>query len=81
MGNGVGLVATTHEPPLCAATSQQRTEVLGINEDPAPHRQIDDLLWGVGGIEQLLNFGVALYLMAEVIQSVQQGLRRLIHAA
>jgi hypothetical protein len=39
------------------------------------------LFWGVGGIEVLFNFGVALYLMAEVIQSVQQGLRGLIHAA
>ena len=81
MGDWVGLVATTNEPAFCSAAPQQRTEVLGINEDPAPYRQINHLLWGVGGVELLLNFGVALYLMAEVIQSVQQGLRGLIHAA
>ena len=81
MSDGVGLVATTHEPAFCAAAPQQRTKVISINEDPAPHRQIDHLLWCVGGVELLLNFGVALYLMAEVIQSVQQGLRGLIHAA
>jgi hypothetical protein len=74
MGDWVGLVATTHEPPLGAAAPQQSTEVISINEDPALNRQIHHLLRGVGGIELLLNFGVALYLMAEVIQSIQQGL-------
>jgi hypothetical protein len=81
MSDGVGLVTTTHEPPLGAAASQQRTKVISINEDPAPHRQIDHLLWCVGGVELLLNFGVALYLMAEVIQSVQQGLCVAVHAS
>jgi hypothetical protein len=71
MGDWVGLVATTHEPAFCATASQQSTEVISINEDPALNRQINHLLRGVGGIELLLNFGVALYLMAEVIQSVK----------
>ena len=81
MRDWVGLVSTTQEPAFCAAAPQQGTEVLGINEYPALNRQIHHLLRGIGGIELLLNFGVAFYLMAEVIQRIQQGLRVGFHAA
>ena len=71
MSDGVGLVATTNEPAFCAAASQQSTEVIGINEDPALNRQIHHLLRGVGTVELTLHIRVTVYLMAEVIQSIQ----------
>ena len=81
MGNGVILIVTTHEPVLRAAAPQQSTEVVGINEDPALYRQIHHLLWGVGTVELPLHISVPIDLVAKVIQSVQQGLRCLAHAA
>ena len=81
MGDGVVLIVTTHEPVLGAATPQQGTEVVGINEDPALYRQIHHLLWGVGTVELPLHISVTIDLMAEVIQSIQEGLRGLVHAA
>lgn len=58
-------------PELCAPASEQGTEVIGINQDPAVHRKSDQLLWRVGGIERKPQRWVTLHLMAEMIQGIQ----------
>ena len=81
MGNGVVLVVTTHEPAFGGAASEQSTKILCFNQDASAHCQIHHLLWGVGGVKLTLNIRVTIYLMAEVIQGVQQGLRVAVHAS
>lgn len=81
MGNGVALVITTNSPELGGATGEQSTKIVCINEDACLHREIHHLLGRVGTVELTLHLRVTIYLMAEVIQRVKQGLRELIHTA
>jgi hypothetical protein len=74
VGNWVGLIVTTNSPKLGAATGQESAEVISINKDACRYRQFHHLLWGVGTIKLFLNLRVTIYLMAEVIQGIQQGL-------
>ena len=74
MSDGVGLVATTHEPAFGAAASEESTKILCLNQDAITHRQVHHLLWGAGGIKLTLHIRVTINLVAEMIQGVQQGL-------
>ena len=81
MNDRVGAVLATHLPELGAATGQEGTEVVSINENTCLNCQSDHRLWRVGVKELVLNLRVTVYLMAEVIQSIQKRLRVGVHAA
>ncbi len=71
MGDGIGLVTTTHVPTLRSAASQQGPEVLSIDQDAQIQRQMHDLLRSVGEIKVTLHLWVVLHLQAEVIHGIQ----------
>ena len=71
MGDGIGTHITTNNPKLSAATSQQGTEVISTNQDPAMLRQFNDLLWGGGGIELTPQLWFLIHPIEEVIQGIQ----------
>ena len=81
MGDGVISVIPTHLPGFCAAASEQSTEIVGTDQDSRLHRQRHHLLWGRGGEKLLANLWIAVYLVAEVIQRIEKGLRVSDHAA
>ncbi len=81
MSDEILIPIAAYLPELSAATGQEGAEVVGINEDACLHRQIHHLLWGVGVKELTLNIRVTIHLKAEVIQSVQQGHKGLVHTA
>lgn len=81
VGNRVCLVVAPNSPELSAATGQQSTEVIGINENACLHRKIHHLLGSIGTVKLLLNFRVTIHLMAEVIEGIQKGLCVALHAA
>lgn len=72
MGDRVAAIATAYNPELRATAPQQGTEVVGINQNPAVHRQVNHLLWGGGGIELTPQLGIAIQEIQEVIQGIQQ---------
>ena len=71
MDYGIVAVLATNLPKLCAATSQQSTEVISINQNPAVLRQINHLFWGGGGIELTPQLWVTIQPIQEVIQGIQ----------
>ena len=71
MGNGIGTLLATNNPKLSAAASQQGTEVISTNQDPAMLRQFNDLLWGGGGIELTPQLWFLIHPIEEVIQGIQ----------
>ena len=75
MNDRVVTVLHTHLPVLGAAASQQRTKVIGVNQDPCIYRQSDHLFRSARGIEISGELRVTIRLNAEMIQGVQQGLR------
>jgi len=81
MNDRIGAVLATHLPMLCAPTPQKGTEVIGINENPRIHRQSNHLLRGISVKEFFLHLRVAVYLKAEVIQSIEQRYQGVVHAA
>ena len=80
MGDGIGAHLATNNPKLSAAASQQGTEVIGVNQNPAVLRQINHLLWSSGGIELTPQLWVTIHPIEEVIQSIQEWRWRVIHA-
>ena len=71
MNDGIGAVFTTNKPLLCAATSQQGTEVVSVDQDAAVLCQNDHLLWSGGGIELTPQLWIAIHPIQEVIQRIQ----------
>ena len=71
MGDGIGTHITTNNPKLSAAASQQGTEVIGVNQNPAMLCQINHLLWSSGGIELTPQLWVTIHPIEEVIQGIQ----------
>jgi len=55
MSNRIVGVISTDEPALGAATPQQSTEVIGINQDPCTHCQSNHLFRRIGVKEFVLN--------------------------
>jgi hypothetical protein len=72
MNDGVASPIPTHNPKNSAATSQQGTEVLLVNQDPAADSKRNHLLWGGGGIELRPQIGVSIHPIEEMIQGIQQ---------
>ena len=79
MGNGIGTLLATNNPKLSAATSQQSTEVISANQNPAMLCQDDHLLWSSGGIELTPQLWVTIHPIEEVIQGIQEWRWRGIH--
>lgn len=80
MGNGIGTLLATNNPKLRAAASQQSTEVISVNQNPAVFRQDNHLLWGAGGIELTPQLWFLIHPIEEVIQSIQEWRWREIHS-
>lgn len=81
MSDGILRPIAAYLPELGAATGQEGTEVVSIDENACLNCQSDHRLWRVGVKELVLNLRVTVYLMAEVIQSIQKRLRVGVHAA
>ena len=69
----LGIVAT-HEPALRAPASQESAEVIGINQDSCIDCQGNHLFWRAGVKELVLNLGIIIHLMAEMIEGIQKRL-------
>jgi hypothetical protein len=80
MGDWIGTLLATNNPKLSAATSQQSTEVIGANQNPAVLRQDNHLLWSGGGIELTPQLWFLIHPIEEVIQGIQEWRWRVIHA-
>ncbi|MFM7653674.1 MAG: hypothetical protein ACKO5M_12285 [Vulcanococcus sp.] len=72
MSDGVLGVVATHEPALRASASQEGAEVVGVNQDPCIDCQSNHLFRCAGVKELVLNLGITIHLMAEMIQGIQQ---------
>ena len=64
-------ILATNNPKLSAAASQEGTEVVSINQNPAMLCQGDHLIWGAGGIELTPHLRVTFNPIKEVIQRIQ----------
>ena len=71
MGDGIGAFLATNNPKLSAATSQQGTEVISVNQNPAMLRQDNHLFRGGGGIELTPQLWFLIHPKEEVIQGIQ----------
>jgi hypothetical protein len=80
MGDGIGAHLATNNPTLRAATSEQGTKVISVNQNPTVLRQENHLFWGAGGIELTPQLWVSIHPIKEVIQSIQKWRWRVIHA-
>lgn len=80
MGDWIGTLLATNDPKLSAATSQEGTEVISVNQNPAVLCQTNHLLWSGGGIELTLQLWFLIHPKEEVIQGIQQRRRVGIHA-
>jgi hypothetical protein len=70
VGNRVGVSFATNQPEFSATASQQGTEVIRLNQDPAIHCQVNHLFWGCGRIELLPKPSIPINLMQEMIQRI-----------
>ena len=70
--DGIDRCSATNEPELSCAVSQQGTKVIRSDKNAALLHQCHHLIWGGGGIKQTRYTRVNRYLMAEVIQRIQQ---------
>jgi len=71
MGDGIVAVLATNHPKLSAATSQQGTKVISVNQDAAVVCQVNHLLWSGGGIKLTPQLWFLIHPIEEVIQGIQ----------
>ena len=71
MNNGIGTIIPPHLPMLRAATSEEGTEIVSVNQNAAVLCKNDHLLGGGCGIELTPQLWVTIHPIQEVIQSIQ----------
>ena len=80
MGDGIGTLLATNNPKLSGATTQQGTEIISTNQNPAMFCQFHHFLWCSGGIELTPQLWFLIHPIEEVIQGIQEWRRVGIHA-